>query len=142
MTATNAASVSKYQHKQQQKSYNLLPRLPPFLRVLSVGIGVTSSARKNKEHVKLNWRIIQSGTRESDDEQSSTSTGRTVHKNQYTYTTNLHARTSQSPKCRLSTRTWSLGLIATSCTKLDMESSKPQLLLIQRIKVKQIIISS
>lgn len=45
-----------------------------------------------------------------------------------TNSTNLHSRTSKGPKCRLSTRTWSLGFISSSSTELDMKSSDAKFL--------------
>lgn len=41
-----AAAVALDQKERERQNYSRLPLLPPFLRVLSVGMGVTSSGEK------------------------------------------------------------------------------------------------
>jgi hypothetical protein len=45
-----------------------------------------------------------------------------------TNASNLHARTRKSPKRRLSTRAWSLCLVSTGRTELNVQSSDSKLL--------------
>ena len=97
------------------QNYSLLPLLPPFLRVLSVGIGVTSSASVNnvpimKGSIEWNETWLKKGIKTFRHQQIS-----------HTYTANLHARTGKSSERRLSTRTRSLSFVATSSTKLNVK---------------------
>ena len=53
------------------------------------------------------------------------------HQEALTNASNSHSRTSQGTKSRLSSRSWSLGLVATCSAKLDVEGSDSQLLQIE-----------
>ena len=78
--------------------YKRLPRRPPLRLVLSDGIGVTSSAKDENTMCwlfygfKVRWTISIC-----------------VDSKVLTNSSNLHSRSGKSPKCWLSTGSWSFG---------------------------------
>ena len=138
--------------------HNLRPRLPDFLRVLSVGVGVTSSVEF------AGRRQVRSKGGQKGESQSSSSSFRFVFRSlvvprracarrparpgrgsahprydssglsccvlqkKRTYAANLNAGTGQGTESRLGSRSWGLGLVSSGRSELDVERGDSELL--------------
>jgi len=100
--------------------YSRLPRRPPFRRVLSVGMGVTSSVERKRRYAYepcvLYKQEIERDRRVC------------VCVRARTNTTNLHASASKSAEGRLSTRAGRLCAVAAGSTELDVQGGDAELL--------------
>eukprot|EP00958_Prasinococcus_capsulatus_P004954 scaffold463_cov351-Prasinococcus_capsulatus_cf.AAC.9 len=141
VTASRPASEAP-EHRETERApaptlYNRRPRRPPFLRVLSVGVGVTSSARPQRTPpisprtecditLTAAARNDRRGEHYSDcclqgsQSLQAATTGALVVEQSLTDAADLHARTRERAQGGLRSRARSLGAVAASGAKLDV----------------------